>query len=186
MITDGKEFKVHFPTKNKLMVGKNNMERASNKKLENIRPQHLFDSLVVHPISTDERAVLENSTDEAEASYIIHVLEGRGANIHLGRNLWFDRVGLRLSRQVIFDAKGDIVTDARYEDYKVSRGIPFPHTITIMRPIDEYGVKLTIQKLELNREMDDDKFFLTIPPGTEVVDLEKPDPQNPAGKGGVK
>jgi len=190
MVTDGKEFKVHFPTKNKLVVGKNNMERPSTKKLENIRPQHLFDALVVRPISTDERAVLENHTDEAEASYIIHVLAGRGANLLLARNLWFDRVGLHLSRQVIFDAKGDIVTDARYEDYKVSHGVPFPHTITIMRPMDEYGVKLTVQKLELNRELDDDKFFLTIPPGTEVMDLEKPEaPKNdtkPAGKNGVK
>jgi hypothetical protein len=186
MVTDGKEFKVHFPTKNKLVAGKNNMERPSAKKLENIRPQHLFDSLVVHPIEADERAVLENSTDEAQASYIIHVLQGRGANIHLGRNLWFDRVGLRLSRQVIFDVKGDIVTDARYEDYKISHGIAFPHTITIMRPMDEYGVKLTVQKLELNRELEDDKFFLTIPPGTEVMDLEKPDTPKQPEKNGVK
>ncbi len=180
MVTDGKEFKVHFPTKNKLVVGKNDMQRTSAKKLENIRPQHLFDSLVVRPIAADERAVLENHTDEADAFYIIHVLGGRGANLHLVRNLWFDRVGLRLSRQVIFDAKGDIVTDARYENYKVSHAIAFPHTITIMRPMDEYGVKLTVQKLELNRELDDDKFFLTIPPGTEVMDLENPETPAPS------
>src|SRR5271167_445237 len=86
MVTDGKEFKVHFPTKNKLVVGKNSMERPSTKKLENIRPQHLFDALVVRPIAADERAVLENHTDEAEASYIIHVLAGRGANLLLARN----------------------------------------------------------------------------------------------------
>jgi outer membrane lipoprotein-sorting protein len=190
MVTDGKEFKVHFPSKNKMVVGKNNMERPSDKKLENIRPQHLYDALVVSPIAADERAVLENHTDEADASYIIHVLVGRGNNLVLHRNLWFDRVGLRLSRQIIFDAKGDIVTDARYEDYKISRGIFFPHTITITRPMDEYGVKLTVQKLELNRELDDDKFFLTIPPGTEVFDLEHPvqknDTQKRPEKSGVK
>ena len=191
MVTDGREFKIHFPTKNKMVVGKNNMERPSTNKLENIRPQHLLDALVIRPIAADERPVLENHTDEAEASYIIHVLSGRGANLVLARNLWFDRVGLRLSRQVIFDPKGDIVTDARYEDYKVSHGIAFPHTITIMRPEDEYGVKLTVKKLELNRELEDDKFFLTIPAGTVVLDLEKPanpkdDAQKPAGKNGVK
>jgi outer membrane lipoprotein-sorting protein len=186
MVTDGKEFKVHLPTKNKMLVGRNNMERPSAKKLENIRPQHLFDALVIRPVAADERAVLENQTDEAEASYIVHILAGRGANLILARNLWFDRVGLHLSRQVIFDAKGDIITDARYENYKVSHGISFPHTITIMRPMDEYGVKLTVQKLELNRELDDDKFFLTIPPGTEVMDLEKPETQKRPEKSGVK
>jgi hypothetical protein len=182
MVTDGKEFKVHFPTKNKLVVGKNDMNRPSTKKLENIRPQHLLDALVVRPISADERPVLENHTDEADAFYIVHVLQGRGANLKLARNLWFERVGLRLARQVIFDDKGDIVTDARYEDYKVSHAIAFPHTITIMRPADEYGVKLTVQKLELNKDLEDEKFALTIPPGTEVVDLAKPDPSKSDAK----
>jgi hypothetical protein len=98
MVTDGKEFKVLFPSKNKMVVGKNDMERPSDKKMENIRPQHLYDALVVRPIATDERAVLENHTDEADASYIIHVLVGRGNNLVLHRNLWFDRVGLRHRR----------------------------------------------------------------------------------------
>jgi len=182
MITDGKEFKVHLPTKNKLVVGKNEMERPSANKLEMIRPQHLYDALVVKPIAADERAVLENQTDEEKATYIVHVLAGRGNNILLARNLWFDRTTLLLSRQIIFDPKGDIVSDARYENYKVTHGISFPHTITIMRPADEYGVKLTVQKIELNRDLDDDKFNLTIPAGTEVVDLEK----TPAKLAGVK
>jgi len=171
MVTDGTDFKIHFPTKNKLFTGKNKIDTSSPKKLENIRPQHVFDALVVHPLDAGERAVLENHTDEAEASYIVHILRGGGNNLKLDRNLWFERVNLRLHRQVIFDNHGDIVTDARYDDYKLEQGMMFPHTITITRPLDEYGVKVTIQKLELNKEVTDEQFALITPQGIEVIDL---------------
>jgi len=177
MLTDGTSFQIYFPTRNKLVTGLNNMDRPSPRKLENIRPQHLFDALVVHPVGQGERAVLENRTDETDASYIVHILRGTGTNLKLARNLWFERVGLRLTRQVIFDTKGDIVTDARYDDYKPVQGVAFPNTITITRPADEYGIKLTVEKLELNKEITDDKFVLTPPQGTETFDMTK----RPAG-----
>jgi hypothetical protein len=177
MLTDGTNFQIFFPTKNKLVTGLNNMDRPSPRKLENIRPQHFFDALVIQPVGRGERAVLENQTDEKDASYIVHILRGTGNNLKLHRNLWFERVGLRLTRQLIFDEKGDIVTDARYDDYKPVQGISFPNSITITRPADEYGVKLTMEKLELNKEITDDKFVLTPPQGTETYDMTK----RPAG-----
>lgn len=177
MTTDGKSFQIYFPTKNKLVTGLNDMDRPSSRKLENIRPQHLFDALIVHAVGPGERAVLENQTDEAEANYIVHILRGTGQNLKLHRNLWFERVGLKLTRQVIFDTKGDIVTDARYDDYKLTQGVSLPHTITVTRPMDEYGVKITMEKLELNKEITDDKFVLTPAAGTETFDMTK----KPAG-----
>ena len=176
MVTDGESFKIFFPTKGRLFIGKNKIDHPSPKKIENIRPQHVYDAIVVHPLAPSERAVLENRTDEAEASYIVHVLAGRGVNLKLDRNLWFERVGLHLSRQVLFDEHGDIITDARYDDYKIVDGIEFPHSINITRPIDEYGIKLTVTKLELNGEIRDDQFVLTTPEGTEVTDLSRPQP----------
>jgi outer membrane lipoprotein-sorting protein len=182
MTTDSTKFEIYFPTRNKLVTGLNKMERPSANKLENIRPQHLFDALVVHPVGQGDRAVLENRTDETDASYIVHILRGTGQNLKLARNLWFERVGLRLTRQVIFDPKGDIVSDARYDDYKPVQGVSFPHSITITRPADEYGIKLTVEKVELNKEIADEKFVLTPPAGTETFDMTKrpPTPANGA------
>jgi outer membrane lipoprotein-sorting protein len=181
MVTDSVDFKIYFPTKSKLFIGKNHMDAPSPKKLENIRPQHVYDALVVHPLAQGERAVLENHTDEAEASYIVHVIRGGGIDIKLDRNLWFERVGLHLSRQVLFDEHGDIITDARYDDYKPDQGVDFPRVITVTRPLDEYGVKLTIQKLDLNKEIRDDQFVLSTPQGTEVVDMQQPRKPAPGG-----
>jgi len=179
MVTDGAEFKIYFPARNKLVTGVNRVEKPSAKKLENIRPQHIFDALVVRPPEEGESPVLENRTDEDEANYIVHILRRRGDALILGRSLWFERVGLRLVRQVIFDEHGDIVTDARYEDYKNDSGVSFPHRFVISRPKDEYGVRLSIQKVDLNKLLDDTKFALETPPGTEVVHVREDEKQHP-------
>jgi outer membrane lipoprotein-sorting protein len=185
MVTDGMAFKIHFPARNKLVTGQNRLEKPSAKKLENIRPQHIFDALVVRPPEAGEFPVLENRTDEDDAYYIVHILRRRGEALTLDRNLWFERANLRLTRQVILDERGDIVTDARYEDYKTDNNVAFPHRFVISRPKDEYGVKLTVQKVDLNKLLDDEKFALVAPPGTEIVNLvardddkahPKPDP----------
>ena len=179
MVTDGAEFKIYFPARNKLVTGANRVEKPSAKKLENIRPQHIFEALVVRPPEDGESPVLENRTDEDEANYIVHILRRRGDALFLARSLSFDRVNLRLVRQVIFDERGDIVTDARYEDYKNDGGVSFPHRFVISRPKDEYGVRLSIQKVDLNKLLDDSKFALEAPPGTEVVHVREDEKQNP-------
>lgn len=185
MVSDGMDFKIYFPARNQFVVGKNRLEKPSPKKLENIRPQHIFDALVVRPPAAGEEAVLENDTDEINASYILHILRQEKGRLVLDRNLSFHRINLRLARQVIFDDHGDIVTDARYEDYQTEKGLSFPRRFVISRPLDEYGVKLTVKKLELNAALDDEKFALTPPPGTELINISSPAPKGatPAGNG---
>jgi hypothetical protein len=46
MASDGKEFRVWLPTKNKFLLGEVGLERNSEKPLENLRPQHLLDALL--------------------------------------------------------------------------------------------------------------------------------------------
>src|SRR5262245_42855589 len=46
MASDGNEFRVWLPTKNKFLAGEVALERNSDKPLENLRPQHLLDALL--------------------------------------------------------------------------------------------------------------------------------------------
>jgi outer membrane lipoprotein-sorting protein len=174
MVSNGTTFGLYVPIKNKFIVGNNALETPSPKNLENLRPQHMFEAIVVQPPQQGERAVLENDTDEADAYYIIHLIKEQGGRLVLSRNLWFDRVHLLLARQQIFDGAGDIVSDDRYLDYDNVHGITFPKQISVMRPKDEYGVRLKVVKVEMNQPLADDKFALTQPPGTELVDLTAP------------
>src|SRR4029077_6601779 len=61
MVSDGQEFKVWLPTKNKFVVGSNNADNYQpDKRLENMRPQYIYDALLIPAIGQDEIAVLEN------------------------------------------------------------------------------------------------------------------------------
>jgi len=149
--------------------------------------------LPIDPAS--EQTFLENLTDEDNASYIVSVLSRNAMGEPLlQRQLWFDRLSLRMVRQLIFDPAGDILTDARYNDWQRYDNVLFPKRIEINRPKDEYGVVITMVKVDINKPVTDDKFDLEQPPGTElrVVGAQgppKPPPQPPpsaAQKGSAK
>ncbi|MFY9645141.1 MAG: hypothetical protein WAK29_08175, partial [Terriglobales bacterium] len=68
MVSDGKQFKLWIPPRNKFVVGPSNagaqndsLNNASNaQRLESMRPQYIYDALLIPEISSDEIAVLEN------------------------------------------------------------------------------------------------------------------------------
>src|SRR5208337_1086571 len=62
MVSDGQEFKVWIPPRNKFVVGSNNADNYQpDKRLENMRPQYIYDALLMPEIGPDEieKAVLE-------------------------------------------------------------------------------------------------------------------------------
>jgi hypothetical protein len=186
MVSNGVEFKLWVPLKNKFIVGKNQVERPSKNKLEDLRPAHIMEALAISPPVDGEQPVLENVTDEARADYIIHTIKNQNGRLVLFRNIWFDRVNLRVIRQEIFDEDGDIISDTRYDNYDKVQGIQFPKLITIMRPKEEYGVKLTVLKVDINSTLGNDKFELAQPAGSELLDLSKRPAPNAGAKGGQR
>ena len=104
------------------------------------------------------------------------VTDGLGAEdagLVLDRKLWFERQGLHLERLQMFDDQGELTTDAQYSDYADVSGIPYARKIVIDRPQDHYGLILSVAKLQFNQPLEDEKFVLERPPGTEIIDLEK-------------
>jgi len=168
MASNGTNFELYIPSKNLFITGPNNVEQPSKNKLENLRPQHFVDALIVRPVDTREDKVLMiNQTDENNAYYImLCIREDAGGNLHLARSIWFNRLDLQLSRQLIFDRDGNILTDARYSQWRPYDNVPFPKHIEISRPRDEYGVVIDIVKMDINKAVSDDKFVLTQPEGT--------------------
>lgn len=169
MVSNGHDFKLYVPVKNRFLVGSNTVEQPSANKLENLRPQHFLEAMLVQPVAPDARVLLENYTDEDNAFYILHVVhDGPGAQLVLDRTIWFSRVDLRLAREIILDPAGNILTDARYSDWRQYDGVPFPKHIEIDRPHDEYAVVLDVQKMDINKGISDDKFVLNQPQGSKL------------------
>lgn len=172
MVSNGVKFELYIPAKNRLVIGPNDVQKPSKNKLENLRPQHFLEALIVQPVDArTETAVIENHTDEDNAVYILHIIRNLKGKLQLARNLWFDRLNLDLVRQEIFDAKGDILTDARYADWNTYDGVRFPKRVDVNRPQDEYGVVMTVVKMDINKPITNDKFALERPAGVQVTML---------------
>ena len=62
MVSDGQEFKLWIPPKNRFVVGRNDVQtHNTDQPMENIRPQEIYDALLIRPIDPEhEIAVLEN------------------------------------------------------------------------------------------------------------------------------
>jgi outer membrane lipoprotein-sorting protein len=185
MVSTGPSFRLYVPSKNRFLTGSNEIIQPSANRLENLRPTHFLDALIVRPVDPGvDKLILENMTDEDDASYILHLVrEQPGGELRLLRTIWFSRVDLRLSRQLILDDTGNILTDARYSQWKNYDNVPFPKHIEINRPRDEYGVVIDVVKMDINKGVSDDKFVLNQPPGSTLQLVGQPAaPSKDSGK----
>jgi hypothetical protein len=170
MVSDGTNFKLYVPARNRFLVGRNEIDQPSPNKLENLRPQHFLEALLVRPVDANrDKLLLENFTDEDNAFYVLHVVHvNGGGELQLDRTIWFNRYNLTLARQLIFDTAGNILTDARYTDWRPYDNVAYPKHIEINRPRDEYAVVIDIVKMDINKGVSDDKFVLDQPEGTTL------------------
>jgi len=175
MVSTGNTFRLYVPTQNQFVEGSNDLIELSKNKIENLRPSHFLDALLVRPVDpARDKLLLENFTDEDNAYYILQVIHSSAGELHLDRNIWFNRLNLQISRQLIFDENGNILTDARYSDWRAYDNVPFPKHIEINRPRDEYGVVIDVVKMDINKGVASDKFQLSQPAGTKLRVLGQP------------
>ncbi len=187
MVSDGSQFRLWIPPKNKFIVGGNEVVRPSNQPLENIRPQQIYDALLLPAIDPKNSiAVLENGTrivpdpkkhkDLEQPDYEIDIIRRGNDGWYLDRKVIFNRVDLRPDRQLVYGPNGQLMTDATYSDVKDFNGVEYPTTIQIWRPVEEYSITLHVVKLQINPGLRDDQFALQQPPGSELVRLDQPQP----------
>jgi len=184
MVSNGQEFKLWIPPKNRFIVGRNDVETPNPKQpMENIRPQHIYDALLLQHIAANEIAVMENDVETVtdakghrvrRADYVLDIIQRENQGWFLSRKIIFSRADLLPHRQLLYDDKGNLGTNARYAQYHSENGINFPQQIEISRPQEEYDITLNIVKLEINKPLPDDRFVLEQPPGVQILHLDKP------------
>lgn len=185
MVSDGREFKLWIPPKNKFVIGENQATSPNpNQPMENIRPQNIYEALLIRHIDPDtEIAVLENgylTQHDAKGhrvlqeDYELTVIKKSGSGWILARKIIFDRTNLKPTRQYIFSDDGKVATDAKYAEYKDYDGFSFPSRIEIYRPQEEYDITLNMLKVEINVPLTDEQFVLNQPAGAQVEHLDRP------------
>lgn len=175
MASNGQNFEISIPSRNKFLVGPVSLNRTSTKPIENLRPQHLVEALLWPEVRKEEVVLPEEYNDETARYYVLNVLRG-GYESELLRKLWFDRSDLNLVRLETFGPKGVLLSDVRYGEWQpIETPTPdlksYPRTMRIDRPHDEYRLDLTITKLVLNEPILPERFTLQPPAAAEVVQL---------------
>ncbi len=183
MTSDGQEFRVSIPSKNKFLIGPVALERANSKPIENLRPQHLLDALLWPEIRKQETVLFEEFNDETARYYVLTVLRG-GYQTEILRKIWFDRTNLEVARLQSFGPRGILLSDIHFSNWqtvdaaKPAPGAPanasaanqqFPRSIRIERPHDDYRLDLQIAKITLNDDIPLDRFKLEQPPGSDLI-----------------
>ena len=164
---------------------------------KNIRPQHFTDALLVRPIDptlTYTKSTISQTEEDPTAgkkSPLRTVVRGyylldeyapnTAGGLVIRRRFWFDRVGsIRLARQQLFDAKGEIESDILYgaEGSLTDTGqfARLPLQITVSRPQEKYSMRLTYQvptEVTIGRKYPETAFVLENTWGLEEIDLDK-------------
>ncbi len=164
----------------------------------NLRPQHFTDAMLMRPVDAANNLYVqstilqeEQNTDVAKKSPLLRVLRGYylldeihkkdDGTLVVLRRFWFDRVGsVRLARQQIFDAKGEIEADIVYGNTgNLGDGGEYanlPLQIEVTRPKEKYKMRLTYQAPEtvtIGKTFPQAAFVLENTWNLQEVDLDK-------------
>lgn len=164
----------------------------------NLRPQHFTDAILVRPIDNEQFDYLTTTITQEEYDVVAKknsplkwVLRGyylldeirknENGDLVISRRFWFDRVGtIRLARQQIFDAKGEIESDIVYgKEGNLSATGEYnqlPLQIVVTRPKEKYKMSLTYQSPEsvsIGKTYPEKAFVLENTWGLEEIDLDK-------------
>jgi membrane protein YqaA with SNARE-associated domain/outer membrane lipoprotein-sorting protein len=180
MVSDGKEYRVSVPIKNKFMIGDADAPPTSANALMNLRPQHILDALFVdiQPYLNNDRIgiFLEEATNGRIRYYVLTFVDIAERNGKLREKIWVDRTNLQVTRKQIFRGDGILETDVQFSGYQNVAETPVPQVISIQRPIENYSLKITFQTptVKVNEKLSADTFLLERPAGAELVQTANP------------
>jgi outer membrane lipoprotein-sorting protein len=190
LVSDGNNFKLYIPSKTSAIEGKNSLTSKSPNPLLNLRPGMFFDSMLIRPVAPEDEVILttdENVSQDPKTKkwveyryYLLSIVRTKGTTTGTSaireliprRVIRFSREDLRPIEQEVYDAEGNIETITQYGAPQSFGTEIFPGTITIKRPLEEYQIVMTIQKLVLNQTLKDDQFQLDIPEGVKIQKLD--------------
>jgi len=184
MVSDGKNFTLWIPSRNKAVKGSNALKKKSHSQVENMRPGFFFDAMAVQGLAPDDLYSVVADTETVEDAarkhlytvpeYILSISRRKPGTQQLTpvRVVTFTRDDLLPYQQDLFDSEGNLETQVFYTNYRDFDAGKYPSTITIKRPLEEYQIVLTVEKVAENIALTDDQFEIKIPEGTLIQQLE--------------
>jgi outer membrane lipoprotein-sorting protein len=184
MASDGKDFTLLIPSKNTAYKGSNTQSRQTTSGLESMRPSLFFDAMAVRGVAPDEEYTKTADSDTVEdvtkkhlliiPEYILSVMRRQPHSRELTplRVIHIHRDDLLPYQQDLYDEHNNLETQVIYGRYIEYGDHKFPSTVTIKRPLEQYQVVLTVEKVTENMPLSDDQFQIKIPEGTKIQTLQ--------------
>jgi hypothetical protein len=190
LASDGTSFTLLIPPKNRAIKGSNSVTKLGKNPFENLRPGIFVDAMIIPNIPPDRIVSLIHESaisQDPKSKQLIEVPEYdltilgsttppmSAAQVQIAkpqRVIRFSRVNLLPVEMDTYNTNGDLLTQVVYGQYQDFNGTEYPSTITIFRPLDEFHVTLTVEKLTINESLADNQFELQIPKGVQVQDLK--------------
>jgi hypothetical protein len=184
MASDGKTFTLLIPPKGVAYKGSNTEPPKVSTGLQNMRPNLFFDAMFVRGIGPDDAFSKAADTDTVEdlqkkhlliiPEYILSVMRPRANSRELKplRVIHIHREDLLPYQQDLYDEKDNLETQVIYGRYVEYGDHLYPSTVTIKRPMEQYQVVLTVEKVTENMPLNDDQFQIKIPEGTKIQSVQ--------------
>jgi outer membrane lipoprotein-sorting protein len=187
MLSDGKNSWVELDREKVVYTAKVaeqtvSVEAQADKNLwKRFTPDILIQALLIDDFSNYTKTVVETLPD----FYIINLIDEQDdGELLLRRRIWFERENLTVRRHALFNNHGEMVSQANLHAYKTVNGIELPHFIRIEQRWEKLSIKLTLNDVRLNQELDDDFFeYDGAPSDYQVIDIDKRDNNAEPGQG---
>jgi outer membrane lipoprotein-sorting protein len=184
MASDGTNFTLLVPPKSVAYKGSNTRPTKGTTGLENMRPTLFFDAMFVRGIGPNDAFTKTADSDTVEDAakkhlliipkYMLSVMRPRPNSHELQplRVIHFHREDLLPYQQDLYDEHNNLETQIIYGRYADFGDNKYPSTVTIKRPMEQYQVILTVEKVTENMPLSDDQFQIKIPEGTKIQNVE--------------
>ncbi len=189
LASNGENFTLLIPPKSRAIIGSNAVTKPAANPLENMRPEFFLQAILIHSIPPDRIVSLTNSssttmdtrnkqlleTPQYELTVFDPGKEGGSPGVvkvfRARQVIKFSRVNLMPTEQDIYNKDGDMATQVLYGPYQTFNGLLYPSTITINRPLEEYRIALTVEKITFNQPLPDEQFQSKVPAGYKVQSM---------------
>ncbi len=184
MASDGKNFTLYIPSRSLAIKGPNALKKKSDSQIENMRPGFFFDAMVVRGLdSADDYSVVADSETVEDAArkhllftpeYVLRIVRPKPDSREMTtvRQITFHRDDLLPYEQDVYDSDGNPETHVTYANYQDFGFGPYPTRIVINRPLEDYQIVMTVEKVTENLPLTNDQFVIKVPAETKIKQLE--------------
>jgi hypothetical protein len=188
LASNGQTFTLLIPPKSRAIEGNALVTKPAANPLENMRPSLFLNAILIRSVPSDGIVSLTNSSsNHVDAKdkqlvetpmydlTVLHPESQTSAPVQVyqaQRVIKFSRVDLLPTEQDIYNKDGDLETQIEYGPYQNFGGTPYPTTISISRPLEEYRIAVAVHEVKFNLTLPDGQFEQKVPSGYKLQKLE--------------